>query len=531
MPTLRPFATALLLLSLCAIAIAESQPVPIIKGDPAALSPALLDELRGNFKMDTQARVLHNAVTNNSIESLALNRDVVRGEDGHFSHRIQSQGITNQENTGRCWMFAGLNTMRPKVIAAYGLPQFEFSTAYLQFWDKMEKANLYLETMIEMGKTDFLDREWELVQAWTLDDGGWWNFVVDLIEKYGVVPKDVMPETASSKDTTVMNEVFTRMLHAYTVKIRTMSSEGKSVEDMRVFKRKALADVYRFLVINLGEPPREFEWRYDANEEAAEAGAAAQGTKSKAKSPEQGRAAAKPAAKARRAGQDKPLIAVPEEEEIEESSAVPTLTPLRKYTPKSFYEEYVGVSLRDYVCLYNDTTNPFMKHYRFTRAKNMAGADDMDFVNVDSSVLKAVTMKSIVANEPVWFAADVGKDQSTDLGLMADKLFDYGPLFGVDLTVSKADRVRFRAETSNHAMTFMGVDVREGKPVKWLVENSWGAEHGKDGTWTLYDKWFDEHVFVIIVNKKYIPAEVLKVFEEKATQLPAWYPGAPGVRR
>mgnify|MGYP002623386021 CR=1 FL=1 len=484
----RPITALLLLFILHASALAESStPAP---ANPAALSPQLLDDLRSNFKMDAHTRVIHNAVTNNDIDSLSPNRDIVTGEDGHFSQRIASVGITDQQMTGRCWMFAGLNTMRPKVIAERGLPQFEFSTSYLQFYDKLEKANLFLEYMIEMRETDFLDREWELVHTWTLDDGGWWNFVVDLIEKYGVVPKEVMPETMSSQDTGVMNEVLTRMLHAYTVKMRAMSADGKTVEDLRALKKKALADVYRFLVINLGEPPREFEWRYESADEE------------------------QPAADG---DEDSP-------------SVVTTLTPLRRYTPQSFYKEYVGVPLRDYVCLYNDATNPYLKHYQFKRAVNMAGAKDMDFVNVESDTLKKVTMKSIVAGEPVWFAADMDKDQSVELGLMADKLYDYGPLFGVDVSVSKADRVKLRYEVSNHAMTFMGVDVRDGRPVKWLVENSWGIEHGQEGTWTLYDKWFDEHVFVIIVNRKYITADVLKVFDEKATVLPAWYPGAPGVR-
>lgn len=464
---------------------------------PGALSPELLNDIRGSFEMDDQTRVRHNAVTNNKINDLALNRGIVAGKDGYFSHKIESKGITNQESSGRCWMFAGLNTMRPRVIRDKKLPEFEFSTSYLQFWDKMEKSNLFLEAMIEMRETDYLDREWEQVHKWTMSDGGWWNFVVDLIEKYGVVPKDVMPETQSSENTRTMNTILDRKLRADAVTIRKMHENGSDLIELRAFKKQALSEVYRFLVINLGEPPTEFQWRYvaktkeeDSNEESSES-------------------------------------------EISEDSAdakVDDLTPLITYTPQSFYKEFVGVSLQDYVCLYNDPLQEFQKHFRFKRAKNIYGKSDMNFVNVPINDLKQVAMQSIIENEPVWFAADVGKDQSSELGIMGYRLFDYDPLFEINTQISRADSLRMRDGGSNHAMAFMGVDVRDGKPLKWLVENSWGEKRGDKGTWTLYDDWFDHHVYTIIVNKRYVQEDVLKVFDEQATELPPWYPGAPGAR-
>ncbi len=516
-----------------------------------ALSPALIDELRIGFRFDAETRVRHNAVTNASINDLSLNRAIVAGEDGHFSHRIKTKGVTNQKASGRCWMFAGLNTMRPKVIDAKKLDSFEFSTAYLQFWDKMEKANLFLEYMIEMRDTDYLDREWELVHKWTLGDGGWWNFVVDLIEKYGVVPKSVMPETKSSENTNEMNTVLERMLNTHAVKLHAMHKGGKSVAELREFKKKALAEVYRFLVINLGEPPQEFEWRYvapgsdkedESKEKIAKAGDKPQPAATIAVKP--GDTSSLRQFEVRPADDVREAAVLPAASTAPATSAVKGLTPLRKYTPQEFYKEYVGVPLRDYVCLYNDPTNAYRKHLRFSRARNMAGSPDMDFVNLESDALKSIAAASVIANEPVWFAADVGKDQSSTLGLMADRLYDYGPLFGVDLAMTKADRIRYRAEASNHAMVFMGVDMRptqplapgaaadaipKATPVKWLVENSWGDAKGQKGTWTLYDGWFNEHVFVIIVNKKHVPADVLKIFDEPAKVLPAWYPGAMGV--
>lgn len=485
---------ALLLITMTIPNLSYSEDVSL---DSGALSPELLHEIRESFQMDDQTRVRHNAVTNNKINDLALNRGVVAGTDGHFSHKIDFKGITNQEASGRCWMFAGLNTMRPRVIREKQLPDFEFSTAYLQFWDKMEKSNLFLEAMIEMRDTDYLDREWESVHEWTMSDGGWWNFVVDLIEKYGVVPKDVMPETQSSENTKAMNTILDRKLRADAVTIRKMHVEGAGVKELRTFKKEALREVYRFLVINLGEPPTEFEWRYVVKGKEND---------------------------------EKETSSESEFEVPEADSKADNLTSLEIYTPKSFYEKFVGVSLSDYVCLYHDPLNEFNKHFQFKRAKNIYGQADMHFVNLPINQLKMAAMRSIVENEPVWFAADVGKDQSTELGLMAHRLFDYDPLFGIDTQVSRADRLKMRDGGSNHAMVLMGVDVRDGKPLKWLVENSWGEKKGDKGTWTLYDDWFEHHVYTIIINKRHVDQDVLKVFDEEATELPPWYPGAPGVR-
>ena len=206
------------------------------------------------------------------------------------------------------------------------------------------------------------------------------------------------------------------------------------------------------------------------------------------------------------------------------------LTKLERYTPKSFYEKFVGASLSDYVMLYNDPKNDFGRHYRFKRARNMVGIPNMHFVNIEMEDMKKIAVASVLANEPMWFAVNMGVDQSREHGLMEEGLFDYETLFDIDLTLDKADRTRFHAGASNHAMTLMGVDLVDGKPRKWLVENSWGDDKGDKGRWTLYDNWFDEHVYTIIVNKHHVPAEIMAKFKEEAAELPCWYPGAQGVR-
>ena len=451
------------------------------------LTPEFLDSLRQSYQRDD---VRFNALAANPIDSLALNRGVLDAHNTHFSHRIRFKGVTDQHQSGRCWLFAGLNTLRPSIIAKHELDGFEFSASYLQFWDKLEKSNLYLEFMIELRDTDPLDREWEAIHKWTLNDGGWWQFVVALVDKYGVVPKEAMPPTATSEHTDTLNKILERKLHVDAAKLHEMHRGGSDVAALRVFKNKALAEVYRLLAETLGEPPREFTWRAPKKKDDKK-----DGDKKDA---------------------EKPALDI-------------DLTPAKSYTPQTFYREMVGASLEDYVSLYSDPLSPKMKHYAFKRARNLADKPDTDFVNIEIAAMKQIAMTSIMANEPVWFAADVGKDQSSKQGIMAAKLFNYGPLFGVDLHLDRARRIRYRDGGSNHAMVFMGVDVVDNKPAKWLVENSWGTEKGDKGTWTLYDNWFDEHVYMVIVNKRHVPEDMLKVFAEPVTELPPWYPGAPGV--
>ena len=475
------------------LCVATSIFVADVKAD-GGLTPEILHRLRQSYQRD-EVRI--NALAANPIDALVVNRRVVDANDKHFSHRIRFKGVTDQHQSGRCWLFAGLNTLRPAIIAKNGLDGFEFSQSYLQFWDKLEKSNLYLEYMIELRDTDPLDRDWEAVHKWTLDDGGWWQYVVALVSKYGVVPKDAMPTTATSESTGTLNKILERKLHVDAAKLHQLHRAGSDVKALRAYKQQAMVEVYRILAQTLGEPPQEFTWRSPKKEKA--------GDKAEAKKDEA------------EAKSEKPALDI-------------DLTPAKKYTPQGFYREVVGTSLEDYVSLYYDPLNPRMKHYAFKRSRNLAERSDVDFVNVELDALKQTAMKSVMANEPVWFAADVGKDQSTKLGLMAMNLFNYGPLFDVNLRLDRAQRIRYRDGGSNHAMVFMGVDVVDNRPAKWLVENSWGADKGDKGTWTLYNDWFDEHVYMVIVNKRHVPADLMKVFDEPITVLPPWYPGAAGVQ-
>ena len=440
---------------------------PLFAG-PGGLTDETIDKIRSSFKMDSHTRAMYNAITNSDISGLALNRNVLRQHNEIFSHKIEAKGITNQKKSGRCWLFAGLNVMRPAVIEKNNLKSFEFSQNYLAFWDKLEKANNFLERIIEFRDRDILDRQMEFLLRKPIPDGGYWENVVNLVEKYGVVPKEIMPETNSSGNTGLMNALISRKLRADAVKLRQMHEDDKPVRKLRAKKAKMLAEVYKMLVMNLGEPPKEFQWRFeDANS---------------------------------------------------------VVSDLRTYTPQSFYDVFVGVDLRQYVDIFNDPSKPYDKHYQIALTRNLYDGDDAHFANVQMQTLKAIAVKALLADEPLWFSCDVGKDQSREHGIMAMELFDYDSIYGTKMAMTKAQRSLFRESVPNHAMVLIGVDMQNEKPVKWLVENSWGEDKGSKGRWTLYDSWFDTNVYSIIVKKEYVPKEVLKIFEQPAIKRPVWDP-------
>ena len=439
-----------------------------IGADQGALTEDSVGRLRKTFEMDARAKAMYNAITNNDVSSLALNRDIVRQHNEVFSHKIKAKGVTNQKKSGRCWLFAGLNVLRPAVIKKHNLEDFEFSQAHLQFWDKLEKANCFYERIIELRDRDIMDREIEFLLRKPLPDGGYWENVVDLISKYGVAPKDVMQETNSSENTALMNTVVSQKLRADAARLRQMHEQGRSLRRLRRAKTEMLGEVYGMLAMNLGEPPTQFQWRFeDQNDVVSE---------------------------------------------------------LRTYTPQSFFQDFVAVDLGQYVDLFNDPAKEYGKHYEIRFTKNVHGGDNVHFVNVPIDQLKATALKAVLNDQPVWFGADVGKDQSRDHGIMAIDMYEYEAIYGVDLTIDKATRALYRGSVPNHAMVLLGVDMHEDKPVKWLVENSWGKDKGSEGLWTLYDSWFDKNVYSVIVRREFVPDETLDAFEQPAILLPPWDP-------
>jgi bleomycin hydrolase len=463
--------------------------------DDGGLNADAIRKIQSSFEMDAHTRAMYNAITNTDAKNLALNREIVRGHNNLYSNKIDVKGVTNQKSSGRCWLFSGMNTIRHSVGRKKELKELEFSQIYLTFWDKLEKSNTFLERMIEFRNRDLMDRELVIALTMPCDDGGYWENVVDLVNKYGIVPKDVYPETNSSEATRSMNAVLEQLLRADAVKLRRMNSDGASVKRLREAKEEMLKDVYRVLAMNLGEPPSEFVWRYEPG-------------KDKDKDDDSGDEGD------REEGSDEADEEKSNEQDIERLAM----------TPQAFFREFVDVDMSDWVNVFNDTTHEYGKRYTIGMSRNIWEGSDITYVNVDIETIKKAAVRSIVDDTPVMFACNVSVDQSTELGIMAAGLYDYGSIYGIDMDMSKADRALFRNGVRNHGMVLVGVDLDGDKPVKWRVENSWGTEKGKGGYWAMYDGWFDLHVYNVIVRKEYLPAEVLEILKQKPTKLPPWDP-------
>ncbi|MBL0060816.1 MAG: C1 family peptidase [bacterium] len=445
----------------CASSVSAAEP-------PKGLTQFQVKELLNSIEMDAPTRAAMNAVTNNDIKDLALNREIVAQNDDIYSFKLPSESATDQESSGRCWMFAGLNLLRPSVIKKCDLDEFELSQSYLAFWDLLEKSNVFLEYIIETRDRDIQDRELVKQLDEPIGDGGYWGYVVNIIEKYGVVPKKFMGETRSSANTGRMTYVLTTLLRRDAASLRAHAKAGKSDVDLRLQKLQMLKDVMRVLVINYGLPPAQFEWRTaDSTGKVSD-----------------------------------PIT----------------------YTPQKFYTDVIGVDLTEYVSLASYPTHPFGQNYSINTSRSMADKSEVTFVNIEADQMKSLVLKALLDSNRIWFGCDVGHEANGKKGLLVKGLYNYEELFGVKLDMTKEERLDYRSETSNHAMVFEGVDIVDRKPRKWLVQNSWGKDVGDDGFFAMSDDWFNEYVLNVIIPKKYLPAEILNVTKQAPTPLPVWDP-------
>ena len=442
--------------------------IPAFSGDSTQLSETQIKTLKNSVKLDGNTKALMNAISNNDVNKLAFNRELYNKYNNLFNFKIDAKGITDQESSGRCWLFAGLNIMRPEIIKRYNLDSFEFSQNYLFFWDKLEKANMFLENIIKTKDRDISDRELQQILKTPLGDGGWWNAMVNIVEKYGAVPKEIMPETENSSKTSMMNKILDKMMLHGAIKIRDYNQKGKDVDELRNVKFELLKEVYRILILHLGVPPEEFTWRYE--------------------------------------NKDHKLIE-------------------KSYTPISFYKEVANIDLKEYVSIFNHPAHEYNKYYQMNFTTNLAETENMDFINLNIDQLKEFALKSVLAGEPVWFAADIGKENDRNNGILAEGIYDYNSLYNIQIELSKKDRVLYNYSVPNHAMVLVGVDTTEnGQVIKWRVENSWGTDKGEKGYWAMYQDWFDGYVFNVIINKKYLSPDILELLKTKPTKLPAWDP-------
>ncbi len=442
---------------------------PACAEDSQTISTDVLQELQESVPINPDTRAMMNAVTNNDMRKLALNRATLEELDHYFAHRIKSGEVTDQKSSGRCWLFTSLNVLRPAIIKKYNMKDFQFSENYLFFYDQLEKSNRFLESVLSSLDKKMDDRFVEWLFKNPVDDGGVWNMMVSLIHKYGAVPRQAMMESFSSENTRRMNRLINRKLREGGYELRTRHQNGMKMEKLREYKISVLKDVYRILLISLGEPPAQFSWRYE----------------------------------------DKDGKIYPE----------------KTYTPMSFAEEFVLEDLDSYVMMMNDPSKEYYKLYNIELDRNVYEGPNWTFVNLPADELKNFAKKSILSDEPMYFSCDVGKQLNGDEGYLALNMYDYDAMFGVTFGMDKKARILTFDSGSTHGMALMGVDTTaDGKPAKWLLENSWGKDSGEKGYLTMTDDWFSEYMFRLVVQKQFVSEKVLQVLNQKPVMLPPWDP-------
>ena len=428
-----------------------------------------IEEFRKSFDSDPSATVAQNAVSNADLSTLALRRDLVQDMDFSFSTKLDDWNATNQRRSGRCWLFATLNLFRVGAMRKMNVKKFEFSQAHIHFWDKLERANHFLEAILETSDRPVDDRTIHFLLSDPIGDGGQWNMATNLIRKHGLVPMSAYPESHSSSNTRSMNTVLKDILRTTASEIRKILDDGGSNNEARRHKEGRMKDIWRVLCIHLGTPPEKFDWQWrDKDNEFHRKG---------------------------------------------------TMTPLE------FVDEYVEVDWEEYICIVNDPRNEYYRTYTVDFLQNVAGGPPVVYLNVPSNEMKDITQRLLEDGTPVWMGCDVGKNMARKRGLWDAELYDLKGLYGIQFGMEKADRLRFGQTMMTHAMLFTGVDVVDGKPRRWRVENSWGSEDsGEKGFYTMNDNWYDEHMFEIAAPKDYLTDEMKSGLKGDPIVLPAWDP-------
>ena len=435
--------------------------------DKGGITAEMLQEIRTGQTNSSAEKAARNALALNPIADLATNAENLAMIDTHFSHRVRTKGITDQHQSGRCWLFTGLNVLRAKMIDDLDLPSLEFSQNYLFVYDQLEKSNLFLQAVIDTKNLPMDDRKVEWLFKNPLNDGGQFTGVSNLVMKYGIVPAEVMPENYQSNNTTQVGTLLKLKLREFGLTLRNQKDRRATA----ALKTEMLKEIYSMLVRAYGVPPTEFEWtRHDKDGNPIET---------------------------------------------------------KRYTPKSFYQEYFGdIDLeKNFVMVMNDPTREYHKVYEIEYDRHVYDGDNWVYLNLPIEEVKALAIASIKDNTAMYFSCDVGKFLLSKKGTLDINNFDYESLMGVEFPMNKEERVRTFASGSSHAMTLIAVDLdNEGNPKKWMVENSWGANSGWKGNLIMTDEWFEEYMFRVVIDKKYIPAETLKLLEQKPVMLPSWDP-------
>jgi len=423
------------------------------------------------FDKDRANAVAMSAVINNGLLKSAKAARAVQTDTHVFSVSLKQGKVANQKQSGRCWMFAGLNVIRSRIMRERGMKDFELSQAYLFFYDKLEKSNYFLENILETLEEPVSGRLVSFLLQAPVGDGGQWDMLRGLIEKYGLVPKTAYPETVHSSSSREMNSCLTEKLREDACILRRKHAEGAGEEELRAAKAAMMEEIYRFLCICLGKPPKTFDFEY----------------------------------------RDK-------DDNFHRDCGM---------TPRTFLEKYVSMDLSEYVSLINAPTadKPYGRSYTVKYLGSVKEGAPVRYLNLPIEELKRAAIAQMQDGEPVWFGCDVGKCSGRDEGIMDVGLYDLETLLDTKFTMTKAERLDYGHSLMTHAMVFQGVNLDEsGSPNRWRVENSWGKDPGEDGYYVMTDEWFNEYMYQVVVNKKYLTPEQLAAYGSQPIELEPWDP-------
>ena len=426
------------------------------------ISEQMLRQIESSNAPQPQDRAIQNAMAANAIDDLARNHQNARALDTHFSIETKKQSITDQKSSGRCWMFSGMNVLRGDFNLRTDSLTVEFSQAHLFFWDQLEKANLMLQGCVDTGKKPIDDQRVQFFFHYPINDGGTFCGVADLTEKYGLVPREVMPESFSSDNTSKARALIASKLREFGLQLREMVQQGKKTADIEKAKTVMLGQIYHMLVYTIGEPPTKFTYAFKN---------------------EKGKTVGEP----------------------------------KEYTPKSFYQEVVGQPLNGtFIMVMNDPRREYYKTYEVEFDRHTYDGHNWKYVNLPMDDIEAMAIDALRAGHKLYSSYDVGKMLDRKRGYADTENFDYASLFGTSFGMDKAQRISTFDSGSTHAMTLTAVDLdKEGKATKWKVENSWGAAWGQQGCLIMTDRWFREYMFRLVVPNQFVPERIMKAWQTK----------------
>lgn len=434
-----------------------------------AIDTKTLASFRKSLEERPEYRVARNAASRGNLEEVSLNRAVIDKLDWNFSHEVAVGGITAQNNAGTCWLYAGLNWLRKRAMKKMKVKEFQFSQNYLVFWDRLEKANQFLERILRTLDRPLDDRYVVHLLEKPLSDGGEWIRLSDLVEKYGLVPRSVMNDTANLENSAFLNYTLHYKLREAAARLRELHAAGAKEARLQEFKEGTLGMVYRSLVILLGEPPRKFDFGFKTKKGKV----------------------------------------------VRETGI----------TPQEFFTRWVDLDLSDYLHLVSSPleSTPYYRPYRFEFSPNLVGMPLASSLNVPIDTVRDLSRQLLVDGKAVLFDCDVTQGLNRKLGALDTELYDYGALLGTEFTWDRAGRMKYLHQRPTHCMVLVGVDLVDDRPVKWKIENSWGDESGHKGVFQMSDRWFTEYVYGITVHRKVLGKKLTKAFEKEPVLLPPWH--------